>query len=92
MRDLIVEARELLERKKAKSKKPKDKMHSLQNWLKGATPAVKSYATAASLGSKRHFQDKDALAAMREVTALLATMQTSIAKLGPSVTKALKGL
>jgi hypothetical protein len=67
-------------------------MKSLQNWLKGATPAVKSYATAAELGSKKHFQNKEALDAMREVTSLLATMQKSIAKLGPSVTKALKGL
>lgn len=93
MRDLIVEAKELLERKKAKkSKKPKDKMHSLQNWLKGATPAVKSYSTAADLGAKKHFKHKEELEAMREVAALLATMQKSIARLGPSVTRALKGL
>lgn len=83
---------DLLERRARKGKDPKSKMESLTRWLKGATPAIKSYSKAADLGAKRNFEDPQALAAMKEVARTLQSMEKLVLSLHKSVPKALRGL
>ena len=83
---------QLLERRKrGKSKSPQAKMDSLSRWLKGATPAVKSYAKAAEIGRGMHLRDEDSIRAMAETADLLKKMNEIITRLHQTVPKALKG-
>ena len=91
MRELI---RELQERRRKRSSKkdPKSKMGSLQRWLMGAKPAIKSYAKAAQLGAKSHMRDESALGAMQEVATILSSIEKHLERLGELLPAVLKGL
>jgi len=81
----------IVERRKRSGKSPQAKLDSLSRWLKGATPAVKSYAQAAQAARSHHMRDEDAIRAVAETADLLDKMNAIVARLHSTVPRALKG-
>lgn len=81
----------LLEKKGKKT--PREALGSLQRWLKGANPAVKSYKTVLEDAVVKGMfkNDPESHAALVETASLLKQIHDCVLKLNDTVDDALKG-